>query len=73
MPSSPGARRTWARARGVVSVSVGDPGSVAGTSVPSQKRSPNGRRGSAPANASRSGPVCDSAKLVAVHPGDHNH
>ena len=67
------AQHVGQRARGVVNVSVGDSGSVAGTSVPSQKRSANGRRGSAPVNASRSGPVWDSAKFVAVHPGDHNH
>src|SRR5581483_190873 len=57
MPSSPGARSTCARARGELMMNVGADSVVAGTSVPSQNRTENGRTGSAAASSRRNGAV----------------
>src|SRR5436190_16660369 len=46
MPSCPGARSTWATALGERTVKVGPPPLVAGSDVPSQKWTANGRSGS---------------------------
>src|SRR4051794_3384364 len=47
MPSCPGARSAWAIAFGERTTKVGPPPLVAGSDVPSQKRTANGRSGSA--------------------------
>ena len=58
MPSWPGERSTWPSASGERTVNVGPPAPlVEASSAPSQKRTVNGRSGSASASASRSGSV----------------
>ncbi len=63
IPSSPGARSTWASALGDSRRRVGPPASVAATSLPSQNASVNGRSVNAACSSLRSGAV--SARLKA--------
>src|SRR3982751_1029333 len=58
MPSCPGASSAWATARGERSVKWGTPFPlVAGSTLPSQNSTSNGRSGRARWSSSRNGPV----------------
>ena len=65
-PICPGARTTCAAARGEQACNCGPSPVVAGSAVASQKRSSNGRSGSAAPSSRRSGPV--AAPIAASDP-----